>query len=60
MRLRILIAALAVTATALLTFALTGTGALDIGQRKAVEEVVRAYLQENPEVVIEAIRAFQA
>ena len=59
MGVRSLIAALAVTA-ALLAPPPAVAGALDAGQKEAVEEVVREYLRNNPEIVIEAIRAFQA
>ena len=56
---RALVAVLAVTAA---TFSLPSAGAdaLDAGQKEAVEEVVREYLLKHPEIVIEAIRAFQA
>ena len=61
MRVRTLVAALAVTAAMLAAPpAVAGADALDAAQKKAVEEVVREYLRQHPEVVIEAIRAFQA
>ena len=60
MRVRILVAALAVTAAALLAFAFVGKDTLDVGQREAMEKVVREYLRKNPEIVVEAIRSFQA
>jgi len=60
MKVRILVAALAVTVAALLAFAFVGKDTLDTGQREAMEKVVREYLRKNPEIVVEAIRAFQA
>ena len=61
MRVRTLVAALAVTAAMLAAPpAVAGADALDAAQKKAVEEVVREYLRQHPEVVVEAIRAFQA
>lgn len=58
---RVLVAALAVTAVTLsLSSAVAGEDALDAGQKEAVEEVVREYLLKHPEIVVEAIRAFQA
>ena len=56
---RTLVAALAVMAVAL-SGPPAVADALDEGQKEAVEEVVREYLLKHPEIVIEAIRAFQA
>jgi protein-disulfide isomerase len=58
---RALVAALAVVAATLsLPSAGTGADALDTGQKEAMEKVVREYLLKHPEIVIEAIRTFQA
>lgn len=40
--------------------ALAGDGALTTDQEQAVKDVVRGYLRDNPEVLVEAIRALQA
>jgi protein-disulfide isomerase len=61
MRFWALVAALALAAATLSPpSAVAGKNALDTGQKEAVEEVVREYLLKHPEIVVEAIRAFQA
>ncbi len=58
---RSLVATLAVVAvTFSLPSPITGTDALDTGQKEAMEKVVREYLLKHPEVIVEAIRTFQA
>lgn len=59
MAFRMFLAALALVGW-LQAFPATAADALTPDQKKAVEEVVRTYLRENPEVVIEAIQALRA
>lgn len=40
--------------------ALSGEGSLTPGQKQEVREVVRQYLRDNPEVLVESIQALQA